>query len=294
MGAARALSIFSDLRAEPWRALCGRCNPTNTQSPASLTTTACSRALRRPSNGCRRKRGENCSSVRGSSTKSSMDSPAPLPENLDEVEYQPIDRENLFLLYATFAGDLERTAAAAGLGTTQVLRIVDEENWTEKLKGIIELRKSGKPGDIEKAINRAISFVQAHRLRLVVDRAIRYFTGLSENDFQDQLMTGAPGTKPGEAKIVKMSTRAIADLASALEKCHAAAYQALGDTASERVKAQAPSATAEAYSDLHAKIAQAMAKAGASKTPRAMLADAQLAQAAAARRPIHPNDCDDH
>jgi hypothetical protein len=60
-----------------------------------------------------------------------------------------IDRENAFLLYATFTGDLERTAHALNVRACDVLLMADEEKWNEKLKPILDLKKSTKPGDIE-------------------------------------------------------------------------------------------------------------------------------------------------
>lgn len=208
---------------------------------------------------------------------------------MDSALQPLIDREQAFLLYATFAGDVQRTAHALGISPVALLRMVDEEGWTERLKGIIELQKSGRPGDWERAINRALNYVQAHRMRLIVERAIRHFTGLSEVEFKDQLLTKAPNVKGAAGQVVKMSTRSIADLASALEKAHAMTYQALGDTAQERMKANAPSASGDAYADMHAKIAEAMAKAGKSTSTRALLFDAQVAQAEAVRGPA-PDD----
>ena len=40
-----------------------------------------------------------------------------------------IDREQVFLLFATFAGDVEKTAHAAGIRAVDVLRVADEEGW---------------------------------------------------------------------------------------------------------------------------------------------------------------------
>jgi hypothetical protein len=209
----------------------------------------------------------------------------------------PIDRPQAFLLYATFCGDVVKTAHALNVSPVAVLRVVDDEGWTEKLKGIIELKNSGKPGDLERGINRALNFVQAHRMRLIVERAIRHFTGMTEEAFAEMMTSGKEFTKDGKPAMLKMSTRAIADLASALEKAHACSYQALGDTAQDRGKRKEAEATVESMGGLHAQIAAAMAKAGASQTPRAMLLDAQLDRANAMRRPeqkASPLDSDDH
>lgn len=212
-----------------------------------------------------------------------------------------IDREQAFMLFATFTGDIERTAHALNVRPVEVLRMVDEERWTERLKGILELKKSGRPGDLERAINRALNFVQAHRMRLVVERAIRHFTGLSEAEFTAQLLSASGTPKEGAAQIVKTSTRALADLASALEKVQSMTYQALNDTTQERTRRK-EEGSGDAAGEMHAKIALAMSKVGQSNTPRAQLFDAQVRQAEqlvqanarAAAVPYNPNDDDEH
>jgi hypothetical protein len=215
----------------------------------------------------------------------------------------PIDRENAFLLYATFCGDVVKTAHALNVSPVAVLRVVEDEGWTEKLKGIIELKNSGKPGDLERGINRAICYVQCHRMRLVVERAIRVFTDLSEQEFRDQLTTtGAYKNKEGAPVLVRTSTRSIADLASAMEKCHSMLYAALGDSGQERVRRKEIDGSSVAVCDMHAKIAEAMAKVGASKSPRSLLFDAQIAHgqeltAKVAKDTVEaedPNNDDDH
>src|SRR6266481_5737735 len=100
-----------------------------------------------------------------------------------------LDREQAFLLYATFAGDVERVAIALNVRAIDVLRIADEDGWIEKLKPIIELKKSTRPGDLERACNRALNFVQAHKFRMFIDRVIFRLAGLSADEFEEYLLT---------------------------------------------------------------------------------------------------------
>lgn len=194
-----------------------------------------------------------------------------------------LDRENAFLLYATFCGDVERTAHALNISGAAVLKVAEDEGWNKKLAGIIELKRSNKPGDVERAINRALNFVQAHQFRLIVQRVIAKVTSMDEEDFRKYLLTST--TKEGLAT-PKLSTRALADLASALEKAQAMSYLALNDTAQERIKRNEIDNGGTSGGELHAKIAQAMSEAGASSTPRAMLFDAQLLAAGEQRRAV--------
>lgn len=225
----------------------------------------------------------------------------------DEIT-QELDREQAFLLYAAFCGDVERTAHALGVSAVDVLRIADDEKWNDKLKGIIELKKSARPGDVERAVNRALNFVQAHRMRLFVERIIHKLTGLNPDELheylfqKDAMSVGRNKKDPGQPIIVKLSTRAVADLASAMEKAQAMSYLALNDTAQERIKRKEAIEGNEAGGELHAKIADAMSKLGKSRTPRALLFDAQLDEAnkgrakavVEKRKPYNPLDDDDH
>ena len=208
---------------------------------------------------------------------------------LEEIK---LDRENAFLLYATFCGDVVRTAAACGVRPIDILRVADECGWAERLKPIIELSKSAKPGDIERGINRGVNFAQAHRMRMFLNRVVDRVCGMTPDELEKYLLNG-PGQR-GEI-VEKLSTRALADLASALEKCHAMTYQALGDTAPERAKS-AQNGTATSASDLHVKIAEAMQRIRADGSPRAQLFDAQIEQAESFKpEPSkNPNDNDDH
>lgn len=193
-----------------------------------------------------------------------------------EFPTEIIDRENAFLLYATFCGDCVRTAHALNVQPDIVARAATTGGWNEKLGPILALKKSTKPGDVERAMNRALNFVQAHQMRMFVARVLKRLTGLNEADL-DAYVFPSEADKDGVVK--KFSTRAIADLASAMEKCQAMSYQALNDTTSERVKRDEKVDETSA-GDMHARIAAAMAEVRSDNSPRAKLLDAQLEEAA--------------
>jgi len=187
-------------------------------------------------------------------------------------------REDAFQLFALFAGDCERTAHALGVRPVDVLRMAEAEGWLDKLAPILALKKSTRPGDLERGLNRATNFVQAHRMRMFVSRVLNRLCGMSADEFESYLMT-APGKKGETEK--KLSTRAIADLASALEKCQSMTYLALSDTAQDRSKRDENDDGEVAAMDIHAKIAKAMSEVKVSTTPRALLFDEQLSAAKA-------------
>lgn len=189
-----------------------------------------------------------------------------------------IDRSQAFLLFSANCGDIEKTAHALGVPPVALLRVADEEGWVGRLGPILEKMKSQRPGDIERGINRALSFTQAHRFRLVLERALRMMTNWSDQEMEDYLLPQSH-TKDGLPDQRKISTRWAADFATSLEKCHSMAYAALNDTATERVRRKDETPENSAL-DLHARIAQAMSGAGGTKTPRGLLFDAQLEVAA--------------
>lgn len=204
-----------------------------------------------------------------------------------------IDRAQVFLLYSTFAGDVERTAHASGLSAAAVIDLATSCGWNEKLKAILALKRSAAPGDVERSLNRCMNFVQAHRMRLFVDRLLLKLS-IMDNDALDEYFFTGPETKGG-SKPKALSTRALADLASAMEKCAAMTYQALADTATDRAGRDEGEGGGDSSGAIHAAIAKAMSEVGRDLSPQALLMDAQLAVAKQiAPEPSNPNDSDDH
>lgn len=201
-----------------------------------------------------------------------------------QAEACTIDRENAWLLFASFCGDVERTALALNVAPATVIQVADDEGWLQRLKPIVDLKKSGRPGDIERALNRAVNYVQAHKFRLIVERTLQRITGLSTEEF-DRLILEKPG-KDG-IRETALTTRAIADLASALEKAQAMSYAALQDTGTDRAHRK-EGGSEIAATEMYDKMAAAMAAVKGSVTPRALLLDAQLAAAAELTPPKYP------
>jgi hypothetical protein len=170
-----------------------------------------------------------------------------------------ITEDEIYLLYAAFCGDVDRTAHAANTTPDVVLKLKEAGNWDQKLKSIIELKRSGRPGDVERAINRAINFVQAHRLRMVLENVVREIASMPMKRLMELLLSGACDGDGN--RIQKLQTRAFADLASAIEKCHAMTYLATNDTSTER-KGRDGEFAADGMSmgEIHAKIAASFSK----------------------------------
>lgn len=201
-----------------------------------------------------------------------------------------VDRKQAFLLYAALCGSVEQTAAALNVSVVTMQRVVDEENWAERIKSIVDLKKSSRPGDVERAVNRALSFVQAHRMRLFIERLIQKLTNMSDAEINDYIFSAEVPHGRGNPKaiVAKLNTRPVADLVAALEKCHAALYMSLGDTATERVRRQefTNDKSGDSASEIHAKIAAAMNEIAGSESPRALLFDQQLKEVQAVEKNV--------
>ena len=187
-----------------------------------------------------------------------------------------LDREQAFMLYATFAGDVIRTAHALNVPPAALMLMADECGWNDKLRSIIEMKESSKPGDWERAVNRAINFVMAHQMRLLFDRALKRYRDMPEEELQKALVEEW-FDKDGN-KRWKHSGKVFADLAAAMEKVHSMTYHALSDTVQDRNRRKEQEKGEDSTTDMHAVISAKMNEISRDQSPRAQLFDAQLAK----------------
>jgi len=196
-----------------------------------------------------------------------------------------LNKEQAFLLYATFCGDPVRTAAALGVQAFDVIHCAESEDWNGRLKPILDLKKSTAPGDIERGVNRALNFVQGHRLRMLLERVLKDMLDCTDEELrghlvdlgQAQLREFSKQEQPPTHVKAKLTTKAFADLATAIEKAHALTYMALVDTATDRAKRKSGPDDADTGADLHAKLAKAMSQ--LRDTPAGNAFDAKLGEA---------------
>jgi hypothetical protein len=166
-------------------------------------------------------------------------------------------KNKAFLLYTVFCGDPIKTAHSLGLTPASIIQMADDGGWDEKISDILALRKSDKPGDLERAINRAINYVQAHRYRMQLERVIQHITSLKDSELTDLLVSSMKDKMGNTHK--SLSCRAFADLSSALEKAHTLSYLALNDTSSDRSRRKEEmDGGVMAATQMHQQIAEAM------------------------------------
>lgn len=147
---------------------------------------------------------------------------------MSKLNKSAVDVSQIFLTYCALVGDLERTALALDLDPEFVRKLAEQEGWQSKIERVTLMSKSGKPGDWERAANRALCFVQAHQIRGLVDKMLQSFQGLTPEQIAERLSTYDKGGN------MHVSARFLADLTAASQKAHEMSYAALGDTLGER------------------------------------------------------------
>jgi hypothetical protein len=202
-------------------------------------------------------------------------------DHIDQVSRESkhgVDLENAFQIYCGFAGDVERTALTLGVDVSIVSQISEELKWPERIKSLLELKKSGRPGDLERAISRASNFVIAHRMRIVLQRMVNRLYLLTDDQLFEQCYTQIIRGVGSSQRIEKvLNCKPFSDLCAALEKMASMTYAALNDTVTERTSRDDDKSDTTAVVEVHALIQTAMAE--VLKAPSAADADAKLKSA---------------
>lgn len=147
----------------------------------------------------------------------------PLP-----AKYANIDSAQVFLVYVSTVGDIEKTALKCDLDPAVVRELAEHFQWVEKVKRVSLLSKTGKPDDYAKAVNRALNFASAHLLRGVIQTAIDHLAKMEGSELLDTLTTSDNKGR------ITYSAKFLSDLAAAAEKVHMMSYAALGDEIANR------------------------------------------------------------
>lgn len=164
------------------------------------------------------------------------------------IDKSKIDVSAVFLGYMALVGDVDKTALAFDLTVAEVTELADSEGWAEKIRRVSVMSKSDKPGDWERAQNRALCFVQAYQIRQLINRWIHHFTGLDIETLLSRTSTvDRSGTTHYSAKIVS-------DLVTAAEACHRMSYTALGDTVTERIDRKQTTGENPTAGDMHSAV----------------------------------------
>jgi len=137
-----------------------------------------------------------------------------------------LDVAQIFQTYIVFGGDIERTAYAMRLDNQIIRDLANAEHWRDKIAQWNEL-KEGDLRDVRFEINRGLNYVQAQRLRSILDKVISHLYTMDGAEIVRFL------TKQGKDSS-EFSARPLTDLVKAAETCQIMTQRALGDTAAER------------------------------------------------------------
>lgn len=168
------------------------------------------------------------------------------------LDKSKIDVSAIFLGYMALVGDVEKTALAFDLSPADVAELAESEGWADKIRRVSVMSKSEKPGDWERAQNRALCFVQAYQIRQLINRWTQHLLNM---DVEQMLTETATLDKVGGRHI---SARIVSDLVTAAEACHRMSYNALGDTVTERIAQKGPDGTTGKLQDTHSAIISAL------------------------------------
>lgn len=156
-----------------------------------------------------------------------------------------------FLLFVSFVGDCERVASALHLDPEVIRKLAESEGWHAKIAKLSGMSKTGKPEDFARQQSRALSFVQAHQLRRIVDIIISQLGEMTPDELVESLRVT---TKGGSY----MSARFLADLAATAEKAASLCANALGDTVGERLAREETEGDDMNVSQLHLAVMNAL------------------------------------
>lgn len=166
---------------------------------------------------------------------------------------QRTDVAQAFLVFMATIGDTEKTALALDLDPEFIGWLAEQEGWTAKVRRVSLMSKGEKPGDWERAQNRCLNYIQAHRVRTLIDRLLVELTNCSADDFLTRFRNLDKHGQP-----TGMSGRFFADLMAALSKVHELSYYALGDSVGERLERAKEEGGDHSVADIHAALIAAL------------------------------------
>lgn len=134
---------------------------------------------------------------------------------------ETIDRSAMFLTYLAFMGDIHRTAAALMVEPAKVKAAAEFEQWDKKVAHLKSVKSGMGPDEFLRELNRVVNFVQALRLRSVMDKLILKVSG-DEATFDDFV------TKQTK-DCTNRDPAALLGVIRCVEAVHRMTYAALGD-----------------------------------------------------------------
>lgn len=207
-----------------------------------------------------------------------------MTKDISEIDVSNVDVAAVFLGFMALVGDVDRTALAFNLAPCVVRHLAEKHGWEDKIRNVSMLSKSGAPGSWERAQNRALSYVQGHLLRSVLQRILENLNNMSK---EDVIRTVINQKRTGE---IVFSAGFYSDLATAMERSHSMCYVALSDGQGDRTRQDKEEASSEMTVDaLHAAIATALNNPAGAGAERVLL-EQEVEKTVKASVPPRPKD----
>ena len=141
----------------------------------------------------------------------------------EQVDTSRVDQARAWMCYAAFSGDVEKTSISAKIPAAIILALEHDFDWPTKLK---RLKSGAGVSDAEKTANRAVNYLQAQRMRDILERSIQLLESPEE---LVRLLVKFKFMKEGDVVGLEVSPKAVLDLTKALESAQNMSYRALGD-----------------------------------------------------------------
>lgn len=146
-----------------------------------------------------------------------------------------VDQARAWMIYCGFSGDIEKTSISSKVPAAVIRSLEHDYNWPVKLA---RLKRGAGESEAEKTANRAVSYLQAQRMREIIEKSLEM---LENEEALVKALVRFKFAKEGEIESVEFTPKHVLDLAKALESVHSACYRALGD----KIPAQADPVNAE-------------------------------------------------
>jgi hypothetical protein len=152
---------------------------------------------------------------------------APLDADLP-ARKESLDVSRIFLAYLATCGDVAQTADIAMCKIADVLFLARTEMWDQKLSES-QLSRGPSPEkakDRAREVNRMANYIQAIRLRALIDKSLQWIYENEENVHKFCSEVNKQGNRV-------FSTKPVLDLAKAAETVQGMTYRALGDVVAD-------------------------------------------------------------
>lgn len=152
------------------------------------------------------------------------DPPAGVPPARSRIALESVDQARAWMCYAAFGGDTEKASIASKVPLSALLTLEHDFNWPAKLK---RLKTGAGESEAERVANRAVNYLQAQRMRDVLERALRLIE--SPDELLQALIKAKIAPGDGSIERIDVNPKAVLDLSKALETVQNMSYRALGD-----------------------------------------------------------------